>query len=484
MPTPVKPKAPMAAVPAIGTDGSRQDFIAALQSKLASVPNIPSTFEVITYPPGFNYGIGPLTALNLPTLQIFDRMIELDANGFPTISPSTFFSNTYLKIINSAAYVLSTADQATLSDPTTQTQMNDVVNEVILDGYAKAYAADFANSASPTYIEVLKSVMKQFNPTGVWSNPVDLATANAMLSTAGYPNLAQALTAAISMAAPAQAIIKAQGQAQAELAAAQANTQKPSATNGAVPTNSAVQPFYTGFTNIPSGLTILNGLNGSSKASVSISASNFTATSSNLSVSGGASLTIPIFDVLDIGFSAGASYNLSKYTSAGSSLNMQMDYTGIWIVEMDPMSLSKDYTTGWYDSTIIQQIAKSSLDPTVTGFKLPAGSPYLGFFGAGNAFSRMQSIVISNYPTVTLTFSNASSAAVMSDFTVGASLDLKLFGMFSLGAASASYEVKSQSMNAAGTVVTVVMGPPATAGVVPLAQQVCNVLGGVPQYPS
>lgn len=481
-PTPIKAAA--AAVPAIGTDASRQDFINVLNTKLASVPNIPSTFEVITYPPGFNYGIGPITALNLPTLQIFDQMLELDANGYPVISPSTFFSNTYLKIINSVSYVLSKADQATLNDPMTQTQVNNVLSAAVLESYVGNYASDFKNPKSPTYIEVQKSIMTQFYPTGVWSNPTDMAAASKLLSKAGYPNLANMIAAATAMAAPAQAIYKALGEAQAELDAAQANCKNPSSTNGGLPTNDATQPWYVGFSKLPSGTTILNGLNGSSKITVGISASNFTSTQTNLSVDGKVGFTIPILDVLDIGFSGKASYKMDKYTSAGASVDMQMEFTGITVVEIDPMSLSKDYTSGWYDSTIIQQIAKSSLDPTVTGFKLPAGSPYLGYFGLGQAFSRMQSIVISNYPTVTLTFSNANSSAVTTDFQVGASLSLKLFDVFPLGSASGAYAVKTVNTNAAGTQVTVVMAGPATAGAVPLPQQVCNVLGGAPQYPA
>jgi len=104
-------------------------------------------------------------------------------------------------------------------------------------------------------------------------------------------------------------------------------------------------------------------------------------------------------------------------------------------------------------------------------------------FGPGKAFSRLKTFVISQQPTMVLTFTGTDVSKVTSDFKVGASIKLDLFGLFTLGQASGSYAVQDVRENTKDGSVTVTFGPPKVSGTIPLQQQVAYVMGGVASYP-
>ena len=60
---------------------------------------------------------------------------------------------------------------------------------------------------------------------------------------------------------------------------------------------------------------------------------------------------------------------------------------------------------------------------------------------------------------------------------------MDLFGLFSVGSASSSYQVQDVQQDSQAGTVTVTLGPPEVSGTIPLQQQVAYVLGGVPSYP-
>ena len=77
-----------------------------------------------------------------------------------------------------------------------------------------------------------------------------------------------------------------------------------------------------------------------------------------------------MLDVVDIGISAGSSYDWSKHTSSSSSFDMTIEYPGVTIVQIDPLTLSADNTTGWYDESLLRSIVTGSGDDSVSGFKI------------------------------------------------------------------------------------------------------------------
>jgi len=155
----------------------------------------------------------------------------------------------------------------------------------------------------------------------------------------------------------------------------------------------------------------------------------------------------------------------------------------VTIVAATPSRLTADNKTGWYANDILEEVAtKTGQD--ATGYKLQGSEYDVGeLFGPGMAFSRLKTFVISQQPTIAMTFTGTEISRVTSDFKVGASIKLKLFGLFTLGEAEGSYSVHNvQSDSKTGTV-TVTFAPPQVSGTTPLEKQVAYVLGGVASYP-
>jgi hypothetical protein len=225
-------------------------------------------------------------------------------------------------------------------------------------------------------------------------------------------------------------------------------------------------------------------LNTSSNAvSVAINISNFSSDSSQLSISGGTSFNIPIAGILDIAVSGSASYDLSRYTSSSSNVTMNITYPGVTLFGSIPSVLSTDNTTGWYADDVLQEVAtKTGQD--ATGYQLQ-GSEFdvTQLFGPGKTFSRLKTFVISQQPTISMTFTGANASVITSDLQVNASVRLKLLGMFDLGGVSGSYSVQKIDSSSSSGSVTVTFGPPVISGTTPLQQQQAYVLGGVASYP-
>jgi hypothetical protein len=447
---------------------------------------IGGTFHMVVVPGGFNYGIQydmpPLT--NATTLQTLDSLLD-NSSGVMTLADARF-STLYFNILSAASYQYSTGDQAVVNDPGIQNQEQAVVAEGTSGGYTAQYP-DAAPATGATYYSIVKSVLTNFGLTGAQTfTAANISAAAGHLGDAGFAGLEQAISSALQKLAPLNAILNVQTQRQNELNAALNNTQNPSATNGGVQTQPAASlAYYVNYQNLPTNNQLQGGLNSGSKVEVQISASNFSSKSTQMSINGSAGFDVSIFDFLNIGFGGSASYNMSKYTSSATSLNMTMTWYGVTPVPANPMPLSTDYSTGWYDLTLLQSIVNYSGNPAVSGFKIPTGSQYniSDTFGQGKLFSRLRTFVVSQYPTIKMVFSAADANAISTDFQEKSSTDVSFLGLFSMGSVSQSYQVQSCEEDQTAGTVTVVLAPPAPTGTVPLNQQVCQVLGGVAEYP-
>jgi hypothetical protein len=410
-------------------------------------------------------------------LDAFNGALQVGTNGMLTLGNQQF-ATLYYKILSNATYQYSAADQKVVNDPNIANQQVAVVNTATSSGFAAAYAV------SPvSYPTVMAAVLKNFSPNATDWSTGNISKAASALPNAGFASLGQAIASAVQLLSPLNTILGAQSAANLELSAAMAAAQNPSAANGGLQTGAST--WYTGWTPMPSNNAIQGGLQGGSKVSIQVQASNLDQSSSSVSISGKTGFSIPIFDLVDVGITASSSYNWSKTTSSSSSLNMTIEYPGVTIVQIDPAPLSANYATGWYDESLLQSIIAGSGNPNVSGFKIDPSNQYApaNMFGTGKPFSRLRTIVISQAPTVTMVFSADQANSVMSSFKQQSSVNVKLFGIFSVGSMDQSYSVSNVHQDSASGTVTVVLAPPAVVGTIPPEQQVATVLGGVADYP-
>jgi hypothetical protein len=273
-------------------------------------------------------------------------------------------------------------------------------------------------------------------------------------------------------------------QATSYLAAALANTVNPSATNGGMQTDAS--SYYVGFTpeKLPTVNQLIGGLNTTGNAvSVDVALSNFSSTASQMSISGGLGFSIPIADILNLSIGGSASYSVSKYASSATNIAMSINYPGVTLFSAAPSIVAPNNTTGWYANDILTEVANNS-GKDATGYALQGSEFNVGeLFGTGNAFSRLKTFVLSQQPTIKMIFYGADTDSIVSDLKVNVSAKLDLFGLFTLGSVSGSYNVQNVDTHSVAGAVVVTFGPQQISGTIPLQQQVCYVMGGVASYP-
>ena len=449
----------------------QQTFIDSIQKQVSTFlsSQLDGQFSMIMYPSGFNYGItyGSNAYYNKATLQDIDALLGVASNGLLDLTGAGF-SNLYAQILPAVTFSFSQQDVQTMNrqDAAASGQVASVLTEFTNAGGTFSSPLPFGGRLT----DVFDQLSKKFG--GLDKLPDSL---NA---------LRNAIATYKQQAGDSYALRNRWYVATARLSAAVANTVKPSASNGGMQVDDNV--YYVGYTpnKLPSANQLIGSLNTAGNAvSVELKVSNFTSTTTTVSISGSIGFEIPIADILGISVNASSSYDLSNFTSSSSDVTMDITYPGVTLFASIPSALSSDNSTGWYANDILQEVvAKTGQD--ATGYKLQ-GTEFevADLFGPGKTFSRLKTFVISQQPTIKLTFSAADVSKVTSDLEVGASLEVDLFGLFKLGSVKGSYSVKKVDTDSKTGSVTVTFGPPQASGTIPLQQQVAYVLGGVASYP-
>ena len=450
---------------------AQQQFAKAIEDKVAAFlsTQLDGAYHTVSYPAGFNYGItyGPNAYWNAATIQDFDSLLGVGSSGVLELTGQRF-STMYAQILQAVTFSFSQADQKKMND---QDAAASAQIATILTDFANA-GGTFSNPLpfGGKLQDVFNQLTKQF---GSLSNLPD-----------SLNDLRNAVAAYKGIAGDSYALHNRWYAATARLQAAIANTTTPSAANGGMQTDAT--SYIVGYTpnKLPSANQLIGGLGTVGNAvSVNVTLSSFSSSSTTLSVSGQAGVEIPIADVIGIKVGGSSSYDMSDFASSSTTVTMALTYTGVTMAAAAPTPLSLDNSTGWFANDILQEIVANS-GQDATGFQLQ-GSEYnvAELFGAGEAFSRLKTFVISQYPTISITFTGAQSSKVTSAFQVNASAEIDLLGLFQLGSASTSYSVSKVDTSSSDGSVTVTFQAPNVSGTLPLQQQIAYVMGGVASYP-
>jgi hypothetical protein len=426
--------------------------------------SLPTGFPVCTQSGSFNY-------YNQDTLVALDSLLAPANNTILLSCQDQTFSNLYYKIVQQGYWNLSDADLAIINSPSVGQAQQLVWTATTQDNYPSQSSAGWVAFIQYT-LNTYAAGQPQYS-----TNSLIVAANNMSLF---YPNVSRALTTYVNTQGPASAIALAQAGASTELLATQANVSQPSNTNGGLQTGT--NAYYVGYT-VPVWATLTSDLNNTSNTvSVSMSASDFSGTSTNLTIGTATSST-------DIGFfsvtfkSSASTYNFSSYTNDNSVVTLTVNYTGVTYFGSSPRTLASNNTTGWYDNTVLEQINQTwNNTKSTTGFAISASTAYQPpiTFGIGKSFGRLKTWVISNPPSISFTVTNANVAAMQTAFQQYTSVaKISLFGV-STGFSSSGYTVSSYEQN--GSSVTVTLSATAVP-LLPSTEQVAFVLGGVASYP-
>lgn len=460
------------ALSASAVSPAQQAFIDNIQQQVSKflARQLDGAFSMVSYPSGFNYGItyGTSAYYNKATLQDIDTLLGKASNGQLDLTGAGF-ANLYAEILQAVTFSFSQQDQQTMNkqDAAASAQIASVLTEFTNAG------GTFSNPL-PSIGGKLQDVFDQLTKAyGSLSNLPD--TLNA---------LRNAIASYKSLAADSYALHNRYYAAKARVDAAVANATTPTASNGGMQVDGTT--YYVGYTpnKLPTVNALIGGLSTAGNAvSISLTLSSFSATSSNLSIGGGAGFSFPLAEVIGISVNSSSSYDLSRYTSSSSNVTLDITYPGVTMFPSIPSVLSTDNTTGWYANDILQEVVAKTGEGA-TGYQLQGSEFHVGeLFGPGKTFSRLKTFVISQQPTIKMTLTGVDTSKVTSDFQQSNTVSISLLGLFTIGSASSNYSVQQVDASSEAGTVTITFGPPQVSGTIPSQQQVAYVLGGVASYP-
>ncbi|MEA3035878.1 MAG: hypothetical protein QOH04_1643 [Sphingomonadales bacterium] len=404
---------------------------------------------------------------------------NVKAGGAPIMLDQSF-NNLYLQVIQSIYYGLSSADQSVLNNASANSvQQAGAVQRAWKSAFGslpaasanqtpiQAIAAQIVTWASPT--TTLQAIRKSTNINNLLNNVP--AGADAVVPV--FVNYLNALGPAVSL----QDTLNANAN---YLQAAVNAIKSPSTGNGGLTLNDgSVVPAYQVTTQVSD---ILNSLkSGTPQVSVEMTVSRSTEDEFRVSVSGSTGFSIPILDFLTIGVSGEASYFSDNLATTSNETSVSMTFPGVNYVTFQPvaMTLSGNTSSWFWVDPIRQAIANTGKD--VSSFKF-APLPNVDFTAVG-AFGYLQGVVISSYPTITITTKTSNYQKVQKTFEQSSSVSVSFLGI-PLGSSSESTYSNHVTVDASSSTVTITLSPPPNLVAGTQNDSQAWVLGVVPNYPA
>lgn len=220
---------------------------------------------------------------------------------------------------------------------------------------------------------------------------------------------------------------------------------------------------------------ISSSLSGGSSLSISMTASQDSASDLQVSIDGQAAGVVPI-DFIDIGLDATAHYSLFQANGSGASASVEMTFPGLTVVPIQPAEWQEDTQTGWFDPTVIAEAVANTTGGTGWTFHPAPGYD----FSVGGTFGMLATLVVSQYPTITITYTQGDRSDFAQAFSQAASVSVSLFGIPLGGASESSYSANVSSQSTDGSF-TLTLVPPTQSG--DSLTQTAYVVAGVVSYP-
>jgi hypothetical protein len=294
----------------------------------------------------------------------------------------------------------------------------------------------------------------------------------------------------LSILKPANAILASQQQGAWILAQLVANTTQPSAANGGMqtvdPVTGVVSPNanQVAYAINTSMASIQNDLKNTGRV-ISLSMTTSSSSDHTLSVSVQGEASISVGSLLEFSANASGSYDMNKTSGTSQTSSVEISYTGYSLVPIAPLAWQQATNVGWYyDDPIAQAIANGASDTTGYKFVASTGSQYnMSSFADGGNFGGLDYLLVSNMPTVTITYTNADYSTFVENWSTQVSGSLTLFGIIPLGSFSAGASGSTVTKGADNSTFTVTFGPSPEVLSVPQMQQTAFVIGGGIQNP-
>jgi hypothetical protein len=267
----------------------------------------------------------------------------------------------------------------------------------------------------------------------------------------------------------------------------QANTSAPTAANGGMqtvnPNTGVLLPFQVGYAINSAISSIQNDLQNTSR-NFSIDMSISQASQSSFSVSVGGSGGITLGEVISFSLGGRFDYNMNTFAGTSATATVSMKYIGFTMVPTAPTAWQQATDIGWfYGAPIAEAWANWQSGTKPTGFNFVSDpTPILGPNGSGLA--QITNLLISNFPTITITYTNADYQRFQEAWSEQASGNIRLFGFLDVGSFSQGVYSSTVTSNGSNSSFSVTFTPSPQILTVPALQQTAYVIGGTFDYPA
>ena len=219
-----------------------------------------------------------------------------------------------------------------------------------------------------------------------------------------------------------------------------ANTGYPSAANGGMqtfdPNNGAVSEGYSNGWAIGPVASITNDLQNPKRViSIEMNTSQSSDNKVSVHIEGEAGFSVGSW--LQFSTTADGSYDMSTAHGSSTECKASIRYSGYSLVPTAPAGWQQSTALGFYYPDPIVQAVANEGRRDVTGYQFLNPPAYnLNPVDAGGTFGLLTNLLISNYPTVSITYSQANYSEFSQAWKQSVTGNLKLFGLIDLGSFS------------------------------------------------
>jgi hypothetical protein len=265
------------------------------------------------------------------------------------------------------------------------------------------------------------------------------------------------------------------------------NSQDPTKINGGMKTfepvsGSVSESCQVGYKINSAISTITNDLGNTGRViSLGMKTSRASGDKINVHIEGQTGFTVGSW--LKFSTSAGMTYDMSKAQGTSTDCSVTIKWEGYSIVPIAAEAWQQATNRGWYYGDPIAQ-AISNQGKDVDGFKFLSTPSYdMAKFENGGNFGMLNNLLIANYPTIEITYTNANYSDFKQSWSEKVSGNLTLFGFIKLGSFSQGAYGSSYSMGADNSTFTVKFSASPEVTSVPQNQKTAYVIGGTVENP-
>ncbi|MCK5055096.1 MAG: hypothetical protein KAT34_00455, partial [Candidatus Aminicenantes bacterium] len=412
--------------------------------------------------------------------------------GTAKLSSPGGFPNAYSEVLNNMEYVLSSGNQQKLQDKQTEAT---VQAQAIISDYQTTFGTITEDDMKSAGVKTKQDFVISYILGSQWSGRGDNEplTYTEMADARNLKKLLPKMPASgdqvvtdvsiyLSKMSSVNALSDKIQNGVWIIAQLKNNSQDPTKNNGGIKTfnpvdGSVSEGFQVGYKINSAISTITNDLKNTGRI-ISLGMKTHQASGNQISVSIDGQAGFSIGSWLRFSTSASMTYDMSRAQGTSTDCSVTIKWEGYSIVPVATEAWQQATNRGWYYGDPIAQAIKNQ-GKDVDGFKFLSTPPYnMAEFENGGNFGMLDNLLIANYPTIEITYTNANFSSFKQAWSEKVSGNLTLFGFIKLGSFSQGAYGSSYSEGADNSTFTVKFSASPEVTSVPQNQKTAYVIGG------